>query len=123
MYILEPKGYRELNTKTGDMIYDAAGKDRVTPYLLENEGKNFDLVLSNGKIFVLYTRDGDKTYSLSSVSYNMYVSEPEYTMLTAADFRNKYVSIEDTIKSIKFWSFYTHSRKPAIHMIEYRKTY
>lgn len=125
MHILELNGYRTLKTDTGDLIYDKDGKDRVIPFSSDKTERtiNYDYVINNGNVYVLYTREGDRTLSVSHVSDKMKVSEPEFTNVDISAVRSNFVTIDHKKGTIELWKFYIHSRKPAVHMTEYKRPY
>lgn len=121
VYILEQQGYRQLDTKTGDLKYDREGNDLVIKYDPEISNSGTKVIVSNGEIHLLYRLGREEKYKYAKLLSTMSLADQAHTQITHRDIGSKFITFDSDAEALKFWEFYNHSRKPAVHMVEYRK--
>jgi len=121
VYILESTGYRQLDTSIGDLKYDKEGNDLVIPYHPEIASSGTKVFVSNGNMYLLYRIGKEEKYRFSNLLYTMSVGEPQYTQITSADLSDRFITYDEETRALRMWKFDIYSRKPAVHMVEYRQ--
>lgn len=114
VYIVENGSYRQLDIVKGDLLYDSAGKDLVTPIVKEATSSS-QLVINDGQLVFFYGAPNESTFTMLPLDINNLTPitrEKKFTTIELRGLQNKSLFWDG--KTLYAFSPYEYSRKPSV---------
>lgn len=119
--IVKDGQYRQLNTVTGDMVYDREGKDLTLPIVTDEEADIQGTILgyTNGQLWSLYPVKGKQTFRYVTLDSKFKNSTSVITSIRRDEVYNRTLAARgnkiQTLTQVEF------GRKPSLQVVEFRK--